>query len=175
MCSKMCNLLVKLKDAIVRSSLPEIQQLLERECLTAQEKALGLLEAVQTEYPEAVRLLLESGADVNYPFGVGTALTESIYLESDEVMSILLEFGADVSIPEFQSNYSPLSVAVSQEKLSAVKLLVEHGADVNEVRNEIFPLLVAVDEGFEDIFRYLEPLTHDSLKQQAAAWQSHDS
>lgn len=155
-----------LLNAIRNSELSLIQEILEQKCLSQRELSLGLLEAVQTCYPEAVRLLIAAGADVNYRFGVGTALTEAIYLDTDEIASILLEAGADVSIPEFQSNYSSLELAVSRGKLSTVKLLVNYGADVNKVRDQRFALLHAVTEGHEDIFNYLEPLTCDSLKLQ---------
>lgn len=78
-----------------------------------------------------IKLLLESGADVNIQNKYGaTALIRASVWGKTGVVSILLESGADVDIQENDGNTALMSAAYDgQSKI--VSLLLESGADVN--------------------------------------------
>jgi ankyrin repeat protein len=96
---------------------------------------LGL--AIDSSNPEIVKLMLENGADPDF-----------IFKQKDKDIS------PDVT--------PPLLAAVDSGNLEIVKLLVECGADVNTgIKWNDFALLLAYEEGYQDIFDYLYPLTSE--------------
>ncbi|HEX7450329.1 MAG TPA: suppressor of fused domain protein [Pirellulales bacterium] len=88
-------------------------------------------DAAKHNSPEAVRALIELGADINEQDANGyTGLVWAVTYERAEVARTLLELGADPNLgcPVF-------SVASSQhleDRVAMAKLLVEHGADINQ-------------------------------------------
>ncbi|KAJ6527979.1 ankyrin repeat-containing domain protein [Mycena vulgaris] len=80
---------------------------------------------------DIVRLLLESGADVNAEGGkYGTALTAASLRGSTDVVQLLLDNGADVNAPGGELG-SALQAACSEGATDVVRLLLSYGADVN--------------------------------------------
>jgi len=156
-----------LKNAVEKNNLEEIRLLFSQKAATPSDLAFGLLIAAQFGYATAVEMLIEAGAEVNYMFGLGTALTEAIFEVAEDVVLILIKAGADVTLPELTNNYSPLILAAGKGNLNIVTYLISAGADVNEVREETFPLLQAAVYGCENIFNYLAPLTDPGLRPEA--------
>jgi ankyrin repeat protein len=96
---------------------------------------LGL--AAYFGHEEAVRVLLERGADVNIAsrnsFKVAP-LHSSVARRSASISRLLVERGADVNARQ-QGGYTPLHEAAQNGDDEIVELLLEHGADAS-VRSE---------------------------------------
>jgi ankyrin repeat protein len=103
-----------------------------------------LMTAARTGRVEAVRLLIDRGADVHAKESRRgqTALLWAAAEGNVEVIQTLLKAGADFRTP-LDSGFTPLLFAVRQGRIGAVKTLIEAGADVNEVvkvpRNPTLP------------------------------------
>ena len=84
---------------------------------------------LQQGFIEAVKLLIEKGADVN------SALIFTVRNCPFEVIKLLIDKGADVNAKD---NYgrTALMAAASKGSYEAVKLLIEKGADVNAKDND---------------------------------------
>ena len=91
-----------------------------------------LIYAVYNGKKEAVKLLLEYGADPNISMEGGfTPLIVSIGISEDTyITKLLLDYGADSNF-EAQYNGTPLMKASQRGNLEAVKLLLDYGADIN--------------------------------------------
>ena len=75
----------------------------------------------------AVRYLLDEGADVNLPGPDGnTALSEATFYGHQPIIKELLVRGADVNVVSI--NGTPLDVAVSRNNLAVIDLLKHYGA-----------------------------------------------
>jgi len=93
------------------------------------------------QQPEAVTLLHEHGANLNYINPDGTALlVNAIMLDSPQIAQHLLELGADPDIIGYHRLYygytmdwkwTPLMAASFQGDLATASFLLEKGADVN--------------------------------------------
>lgn len=78
---------------------------------------------------EAVQMLLEYGAEVNYQDRVGnTALMGTCFKGYLEIAELLLQHGADVNLIS-ENGASALIYAVNFNQPALVKLLLESGAD----------------------------------------------
>jgi len=83
----------------------------------------------------AVRTLLDKGADVNEKDGVGgTPLFWAVREGHTELAKLLIEKGADVN-KGTNIGETPLYTAVSHGHTELAKLLIERGADVNKRDN----------------------------------------
>jgi len=92
---------------------------------------LGL--AVFFGHPEAVKLLLDAGADVNLPSRESmkvTPLASASAARQLEIARVLIEHGANVNA-RAANDFTPLHEAAASGKLDFAQLLLEHGADVN--------------------------------------------
>jgi ankyrin repeat protein len=76
---------------------------------------------------EAVELLLELGADVNYSEGHGTALHTACAYEYPQVAEILIKHGADVNAVG-DEGWTPLFHAAEAWNAEMIQLLLSHGA-----------------------------------------------
>lgn len=92
---------------------------------------LGL--AVFFGQAEAVKALLDAGADVNLASRESmkvTPLASASAARQLEIARILIEHGADVNA-RAASDFTPLHEAAASGKIDFAQLLIEHGADVN--------------------------------------------
>lgn len=83
-------------------------------------------------YPELVKLLLNSGADVNgRTISNWTALMYACTMhDSLELVKLLIDKGADINaMTDLKS--TPLAIAIFNQNVESVRVLVEKGADVN--------------------------------------------
>lgn len=95
--------------------------------------ASALSLAVASSRVDVVRLLLDSGANIDQEYGhLGYPLVTAIRarIHSVAMVELLLEHAADVNV--IDRNYgTALMVAASMENLDAMQLLLLHGADPN--------------------------------------------
>jgi ankyrin repeat protein len=121
-----------------------------------------LMLASHTGNPQAVKLLIERGADVNArQFRGQTALMWAAAEGHAEVLDVLLANGADPSLSSAASTkperrppggMTALLFAARQGKLEAARTLLDGGADVNQTgADNTSPLLIAVVNGHYDI------------------------
>jgi len=82
---------------------------------------------------EILKMLLESGADINAPHCGCYALGSAAIGGYSDFVRVLLDAGADPNQAE-DSGTTPLFCAVAGRKLEIVKMIVEAGAKVNAVR-----------------------------------------
>jgi len=83
---------------------------------------------------EAVRILVDAGADVDEQFDNGiTALMLMSILRQTETVRVLLEAGADVNATNNADGETPLIFAVYGGSTETVSLLIESGADVSAI------------------------------------------
>ncbi len=86
---------------------------------------------------EAVRVLLDHGADVNQKPPsrfANTALDAAVAGDHLEVARVLAEAGGDVNVRS-ERNYSSLHKAAAHGNADMVRLLLDHGADPNATRD----------------------------------------
>ena len=117
----------------------------------------ALMIAVRHGHEQAVRVLVESGADVNFSNkltdGAASALQAAVdtsdFKESQlRILQYLLQKGADVK-GRNAAGWSPLLFATDHGHREAAKELIERGADVNATdQNGNFPLLLASCNGY---------------------------
>jgi ankyrin repeat protein len=119
--------------------------------------ASALIYASCSGYTDAVKLLIEAGADINAtassdlvkwkkwpprhyhnpfvkPLG-GTALIYASCSGHIDVVKLLIEAGADVNKKDKKNRYTVLMVASSAGQTEVAKLLIEAGANVNAQDN----------------------------------------
>ena len=83
---------------------------------------------------EAVKVLLDLGANVNAISEDGTVLTAACYKSNTALVKILLEQHADVNVKN-NAGTTPLMFAIMAENEEIVKLLMENKADTKTIDN----------------------------------------
>ena len=83
---------------------------------------------------EAVKVLLDLGANVNAVSEDGTVLTAACYKSNTALVKILLEQHADVNVKN-NAGTTPLMFAIMAENEEIVKLLIENKADTQTMDN----------------------------------------
>jgi len=110
-------------------------------------------------HAEAVKVLLENGADVNArpPSRFqNTAVDAAVSGDHTEVVRMLLEAGADPNVRS-EANYTTLHKAAVHGNLEIVRMLVDHGADVTAVRDGGHtPLDDAKEKGHAAVAEFLK-------------------
>lgn len=108
---------------------------------------------------EAVKVLLENGADVNQkpPSRFqNTALDAAVAGDHLDVVRVLLAAGADANVRS-EANYTSLHKAAVHGNLEIVRLLLDHGADPNAARDGgNRPLDDAREKGHEAVVALLK-------------------
>jgi len=108
------------------------------------DQATPLLHAAKEFKPEAVRILVKYGADVNYkdPYGV-TPLIAASYTTFErensaslEITKILVEAGADVNVVAKYGKRAIAGVLYLNEDLERLKYLIDNGGDINQVDSD---------------------------------------
>ncbi|KAJ9297660.1 hypothetical protein DTO271G3_4435 [Paecilomyces variotii] len=108
---------------------------------------------------EICRTLIEAGADLDAPSGLGmrtTALHRALLFGKMECVRMLLKAGADPNL--IMDGETPLHIACStRSSLDAVRLLLQFGAHVNPAQNSarLTPLQLAVQAGEPDLVQLL--------------------
>lgn len=156
--------------ATVNGSARMIERLLEagadpNAALTENRETVLMLTA-RTGNPDAVRVLIEHGADVNAKQARDfTALMFAAAEGHAAVIDVLLESGADPAAATVASTkperrpaggMTAMLFAARQAKIDAVRALIDGGADVNQTSaDQTSPLLIALINGHYDIARLL--------------------
>ncbi len=83
---------------------------------------------------EAVKVLLDLGANVNAISEDGTVLTAACYKSNTALVKILLEQHADVNVKN-NAGTTPLMFAIMAENEEIVKLLMDNKADTQTIDN----------------------------------------
>ena len=107
-----------------------------------------VVEAAAAEDLEAVRTLIDRGADVDTPWADGsTALLWAAHWNDLEMAGLLLDAGAAVNAAD-DHGVTPLERAVENTSLPMVEKLLAAGADANAARTSgLTPLMVAARTG----------------------------
>ena len=113
----------------------------------------ALLFAGAKDRIDIVKLLLESGADINVKQGI--ALVEAERHGYTKLAKLLINSGADVNTKI--DGLTPLMIAANKGLCDVVKALIEKGADVNAKSNEgKTAKMYAEKEGHIDIVELLK-------------------
>lgn len=90
-----------------------------------------LMEAVESQQPQSVSILVDRGANVNFadPLTGETPLLVAMDNEYWSMMELLLFRGADPNFVDPLTGNTPLMVAIYERNWTAAALLVAHGAD----------------------------------------------
>ena len=112
-----------------------------------------LIQAARTGSLDTIKLLLDSGADVNLPGPTGddwdaTPLQHAILARQPGAVRLLLERGADPNRVAGPKTTAPLLLAAGDTDPTFVNLLLAHGADLAiEGEDGVTPLTRAVSSG----------------------------
>ncbi|MDE0200553.1 MAG: ankyrin repeat domain-containing protein [Caldilineaceae bacterium] len=89
-----------------------------------------LFDAIEHGDPEFVRLLVNTGADINATAGFGgnTALHEAVAQGSAEIVQVLVDAGADIEAKGFMGR-TPLSLAAEEGASEIMKVLLGRAPD----------------------------------------------
>ena len=97
---------------------------------------MQLMEAIENNNLESVRMLVLRGANINYRGLHGeTPLIKAMLCDDSRICRFLLDSGADVSLATV-NGYSPLTFACLQNNYEYVRMLCGHHADVSQRTQE---------------------------------------
>ena len=116
----------------------------------------ALLFAVNEGRVEAVRALLDHGADKDTKMTGDSALQVAAFRGDIAIAKILIERGADVNLRGGEGN-TPLKTAAEQGNIELARLFLDAGADPNYVGgiDGMSVLGMAADRGHPDVVRLL--------------------
>lgn len=126
--------------AVYRSDLAAMRRFLRQEPRAIDKLAKARLpewivcEAAKKSTPEALRLLIELGADVNQQdSNENTGLCFAIRRDRYEIAKMLLEFGADPDLG-FPLREVAVNMDENADRVAMARLLLDAGADVNQAK-----------------------------------------
>ena len=136
-----------------------------------------IVEAAREGDVDAVRHLIESGADVNVAGGDGMTPLHWAAEHGDlEITRLLLEAGADVAAGTRIGTYTPLHLAARGAHTASVRLLVEVGAEVTAATTNSgatpLHLAAAADGGEDAVSALIEAGADVNAKERAAGGQT---
>jgi ankyrin repeat protein len=143
-----------LLQASASNNIVDVQRLLKQgvsPSVTAQDKnrRSALILAAAGGHIKIVKMLLSSGADLNYKDSAGlTALNWSAMRRKNAVASQLLKWHVDVNIHD-NNGVTPVMYAAGTDNIELLRLLAANGADLNAISQstKMTPILVAVEQG----------------------------
>jgi ankyrin repeat protein len=96
----------------------------------------------------AIRLLLQNGANPNYLYGFNSVLHEkiSINCKNPEIYELLLEYGADVNYQNECGDTIMHNMWDPSINIDLLKIFMKHGADLNIRNNEGLTSLQVYEE-----------------------------
>lgn len=105
---------------------------------------MQLMEAIENNNLESVRMLVSRGANLNYRGQHGeTPLIKAMLCEDSRICRFLLDAGADVNLATI-NGYSPLTFACLQNNVEYARMLCGHHADISRRTQEGWtPLIIA--------------------------------
>ena len=106
---------------------------------------------------EIVKLLVESGADINHLCRCYTPIFGAVWSENPEIVKYLINRGVGESINfGCDHGWTPLHKAARKGYLDIVEILIDAGADVNSIDDaDTTPLDHAADFHFSDVAKLL--------------------
>ena len=105
---------------------------------------MQLMEAIENNNLESVRMLVSRGANINYRGQhVETPLIKAMLCDDSRICRVLLDAGAEVNLATI-NGYSPLTFACLQNNFEFVRMLCGHHADISLRTQEGWtPLILA--------------------------------
>lgn len=105
---------------------------------------MQLMEAIENNNLESVRMLVSRGANINYRGQHGeTPLIKAMLCEDSRICRFLLDAGADVNLATIKG-YSPLTFACLQNNFEYARMLCGNHADISARTQEGWtPLIIA--------------------------------
>jgi ankyrin repeat protein len=136
--------------AIIMQSTEAETILRENNAPSGAEKSF--IAAIQTNNIDAVKALLEKGADVNEPaYTTKTPLHYASHSRNKEILKLMMTEGADLEA-KTEQGFTPLSYAVGLNHPDNCRILLEAGADVDGIDNwKRTGLNVAASQGLTDV------------------------
>ncbi len=113
-----------------------------------------LCNTIQLHLPNAMKFLVEVGANVKAIAYVRTPLHYAAESGNVEAIKFLVSKGADVNAVT-TAYMTPLHYAAESGHVEAIKFLVSKGADVNALMNHITPLHFAARSGNVEAIKFL--------------------
>ncbi len=112
----------------------------------------SFIAAIQTNNIDAVKALLENGADVNEPaYTTKTPLHYASHSRNKEILTLMMTEGADLEA-KTEQGFTPLSYAVGLNHPDNCRILLEAGADVDGIDNwKRTNLNVAAAQGLTEV------------------------
>ena len=116
--------------------------------------------AIMSGHDDAVRILLEHGADINADSALGTPLNVAASRNRTSAATMLLSRGADPNAPGGRQERTPLHSAAFAGAAEVVQVLLDHGADpLARTKFGAPPLHLAVLKGHVASADILWPVT----------------
>ena len=143
-----------LGKAAVRGDLTEMNHLLTLGASNAERQG-ALVWAARFGQPDAIALLVRSGADPNATSGVNawTPLMHAIHKEQPRAVLTLLNNGANPNVPGGHGG-TPLTMAAGYGYTGIVRILLDHGANAHATSTNGETALDAALSGTADIDRF---------------------
>jgi ankyrin repeat protein len=112
----------------------------------------ALLHAIDSDYLDIVKLLVERKAPINV-VSPETPLTTAIMRGHSDIAKFLIKSGADLNL--VGEHGTPLNIAIVEKNWDIVKTIIKSGADVNLVSKNGTPLNMVIQEENLDIMKFL--------------------
>jgi ankyrin repeat protein len=113
-----------------------------------------LIVAAKGSHKEIIKLLLQYGADVNYPemHHGHTALAAAAEVGLPEVVQLLLDYGANINYKNHITGTTALMMAAKAGRRGAIVSLLNNLADINILDNRAWNALMHAEKaGFRDV------------------------
>ena len=109
--------------------------------------------AIEHEYLDIVKYLIDEGADVNYQY-IEPSILIAASKSNLEIIKLLVEQGGAIIDQTGRYPTTALAVSASKGDLEIVKYLVDNGADINSYDN-VNPLTEASSNNHLEVVKYL--------------------